>query len=68
MDAIGIDAALAASQKGLMLPAGLAFLALSAKGLAAAERCRHPRRYWDLAVPARRASPTCGGTARRRCR
>lgn len=48
MDAWGVDAALAASQKGLMLPAGLAFLALGAKGLAAAERCGHPRRYWDV--------------------
>lgn len=48
MDALGVDAALAASQKGLMLPAGLAFLALGAKGMAAAERCRHPRRYWDV--------------------
>lgn len=48
MDALGVDAALAASQKGLMLPVGLAFLALGAKGMAAAERCRHPRRYWDV--------------------
>jgi alanine-glyoxylate transaminase/serine-glyoxylate transaminase/serine-pyruvate transaminase len=56
MDATGIDAALAASQKGLMLPAGLAFLALGAQGLAAAERCRHPRRYWDIAF--RRGSET----------
>lgn len=49
MDAMGVDAALAASQKGLMLPAGLAFLALGPRGITAAERCRHPRRYWDVA-------------------
>jgi alanine-glyoxylate transaminase/serine-glyoxylate transaminase/serine-pyruvate transaminase len=48
MDAWGIDVALAASQKGLMLPAGLAFLAVNGKAMAVAERCRHPRRYWDL--------------------
>lgn len=48
MDAAGIDVAFAASQKGLMLPAGLAFLAVGTNGLAAAERCRHPRRYWDI--------------------
>jgi alanine-glyoxylate transaminase/serine-glyoxylate transaminase/serine-pyruvate transaminase len=48
MDAWGIDVALAASQKGLMLPAGLAFLALGARGAEAVLRCRHPRRYWDV--------------------
>jgi len=48
MDAWGIDAALAASQKGLMLPSGLAFLALNERALAQAERCRSPRRYWDV--------------------
>jgi alanine-glyoxylate transaminase/serine-glyoxylate transaminase/serine-pyruvate transaminase len=48
MDAWGVDVALAASQKGLMLPPGLAFLAANGKAMAAAERCRYPRRYWDL--------------------
>jgi alanine-glyoxylate transaminase/serine-glyoxylate transaminase/serine-pyruvate transaminase len=48
MDDWGIDVALAASQKGLMLPPGLAFLAVGREAMAAAERCRHPRRYWDL--------------------
>lgn len=48
MDAWGIDASLAASQKGLMLPAGMCFLALAPKAMAAAEACRHPRRYWDV--------------------
>ncbi|MFO1074307.1 MAG: aminotransferase class V-fold PLP-dependent enzyme [Geminicoccaceae bacterium] len=47
MDAWGVDAALAVSQKGLMLPPGLAFLALGPRALDAARRCRHPRRYWD---------------------
>jgi alanine-glyoxylate transaminase/serine-glyoxylate transaminase/serine-pyruvate transaminase len=48
MDAWGIDVALAASQKGLMLPPGLAFLAVNARAMEVAERCRYPRRYWDL--------------------
>lgn len=48
MDATGIDAAMTASQKGLMLPAGLAFLAVGERAMAAAERCSYPRRYWDL--------------------
>ena len=47
MDAWGVDAALAVSQKGLMLPPGLAFLALGPRALATARVCRHPRRYWD---------------------
>jgi alanine-glyoxylate transaminase / serine-glyoxylate transaminase / serine-pyruvate transaminase len=35
------------SQKGLMLPAGLGFNAVSDKALAAGERARLPRSYWD---------------------
>ena len=48
MDEWGIDCALTASQKGLMLPPGLAFVALNDRALAIAETCRHPRRYFDL--------------------
>lgn len=48
MDEWGIDCALTASQKGLMLPPGLAFVALNERALAIAETCRHPRRYFDL--------------------
>ena len=48
MDEWGIDCALTASQKGLMLPPGLAFVALNDRALAMAETCRHPRRYFDL--------------------
>ncbi|MEZ5826520.1 MAG: aminotransferase class V-fold PLP-dependent enzyme [Geminicoccaceae bacterium] len=48
MDGWGIDCALTASQKGLMMPPGLAFVALGEKAMEVAERCRHPRRYWDL--------------------
>ena len=43
----GVDVTVAGSQKGLMLPPGLSFNALSGKALAAAETARLPRSYWD---------------------
>ncbi|MCW0206581.1 MAG: aminotransferase class V-fold PLP-dependent enzyme [Achromobacter sp.] len=46
-DEWGVDVTVAGSQKGLMLPPGLAFNAVSAKALAAADGARLPRSYWD---------------------
>ncbi len=46
-DEWGVDVSVAGSQKGLMLPAGLSFNAISAKALAAAKTARLPRSYWD---------------------
>ena len=46
-DEWGVDVTIASSQKGLMLPPGIAFNALSDKALAAAETARLPRSYWD---------------------
>lgn len=46
-DAWGIDVALTGSQKGLMLPPGLSFNALSPKALEASKRAKLPRSYWD---------------------
>ena len=46
-DEWGVDVTVAGSQKGLMLPPGLSFNAVSAKALAAAERAKLPRSYWD---------------------
>ena len=46
-DEWGVDVTIAGSQKGLMLPAGLSFNAISAKALAAAKSARLPRSYWD---------------------
>ena len=43
----GVDVTVGGSQKGLMLPAGLSFNAVSPKALAAAEHARMPRSYWD---------------------
>jgi len=41
-----LDVTLAGSQKGLMLPPGLSFNAISAKALAASREARSPRAYW----------------------
>ena len=66
MDALGVDVALGASQKGLMCPPGVGFLAVNAAAL-----CRWPQRnpaprfYWDWV----RRSATCrtaSSAARRR--
>jgi alanine-glyoxylate transaminase / serine-glyoxylate transaminase / serine-pyruvate transaminase len=46
-DEWGVDVVVAGSQKGLMLPTGMAFTAVSAKALAAAAEARLPRVYWD---------------------
>jgi len=46
-DEWGIDVTIAGSQKGLMLPPGLSFNALSDKALAAHKTSRLPKTYWD---------------------
>jgi alanine-glyoxylate transaminase/serine-glyoxylate transaminase/serine-pyruvate transaminase len=46
-DAWGIDVTLTGSQKGLMLPPGLAFLAVSERARRAHDAARMPRAYWD---------------------
>src|SRR5205809_2335543 len=43
----GVDGALTGPQKGLMLPPGMAILAISEKALAASDKARCPRSYWD---------------------
>jgi alanine-glyoxylate transaminase/serine-glyoxylate transaminase/serine-pyruvate transaminase len=45
----GVDVTVAGSQKGLMLPPGLSFNAISAKALASQKTARLPRSYWDWA-------------------
>jgi alanine-glyoxylate transaminase/serine-glyoxylate transaminase/serine-pyruvate transaminase len=47
MDAWGIDAVVGGSQKGLMLPAGMAFTAVGPKALAAHAQSKLPRFYFD---------------------
>jgi alanine-glyoxylate transaminase/serine-glyoxylate transaminase/serine-pyruvate transaminase len=46
-DEWGVDVTISCSQKGLMLPPGLGFNAVSEKALRAAESARLPRSYWD---------------------
>jgi alanine-glyoxylate transaminase / serine-glyoxylate transaminase / serine-pyruvate transaminase len=48
-DEWGVDVTVAGSQKGLMLPPGLSFNALSEKAIAASKTARLPRSYWDWA-------------------
>jgi alanine-glyoxylate transaminase/serine-glyoxylate transaminase/serine-pyruvate transaminase len=45
-DEWGVDVTVAGSQKGLMLPPGLSFNAISAKALQAAESATLPASYW----------------------
>lgn len=45
-DEWGVDVTVAGSQKGLMLPPGLSFNAISDKALAAAQNAKLPRAYW----------------------
>ncbi len=47
MDRLGIDVAVTASQKGLMLPPGLSFVAVGPRAARAAEQGGTHRRYWD---------------------
>jgi aspartate aminotransferase-like enzyme len=48
MDEWGVDAYLTGSQKALMLPPGLAMIALSDRALERAKKSRAPRYYFDL--------------------
>jgi alanine-glyoxylate transaminase/serine-glyoxylate transaminase/serine-pyruvate transaminase len=47
MDALGVDVAVGASQKGLMCPPGVGFVAVDAAAFAVAQRNPSPRFYWD---------------------
>jgi alanine-glyoxylate transaminase / serine-glyoxylate transaminase / serine-pyruvate transaminase len=46
MDEWGVDVTVAGSQKGLMLPPGLSFNAVSAKALAASKTAKLPKAFW----------------------
>jgi len=47
MDEWGVDVVVAGSQKGLMLPTGMAFTGISALAIAATAEAKLPRVYWD---------------------
>ena len=46
-EAWGVDVTVGCSQKGLMLPPGISFNAISDKALAASKQAKMPRAYWD---------------------
>ena len=46
-DEWGVDVTVGGSQKGLMLPPGLSFNAISEKALAASKTAKLPRSFWD---------------------
>jgi len=46
-DEWGVDVVVAGSQKGLMLPTGMAFTGVSEKAIAASAEGKLPRVYWD---------------------
>ena len=46
-DEWGVDVTVTGSQKGLMLPPGIGFNAISAKARAAAKSARFPKSYWN---------------------
>ena len=50
MDAWGVDVVVSGSQKGLMLPPGLAFVAVSDKAWAKVKTSTLPKYYFDLAA------------------
>lgn len=43
----GVDVTIAGSQKGLMMPPGLSFNAISARALEVSKTAKLPRSYWD---------------------
>ena len=47
MDEWGVDVVVAGSQKGLMLPTGMAFTGVSTRAIAASAEAKLPRVYWD---------------------
>ncbi len=50
MDEWGIDVIVSGSQKGFMIPPGLAFLACSKKAWKIYEQCKYPSFYFDFAA------------------
>ena len=46
-DEWGVDVSVSGSQKGLMLPPGISFNAVSKKAVAASKSARLPRAFWD---------------------
>jgi alanine-glyoxylate transaminase/serine-glyoxylate transaminase/serine-pyruvate transaminase len=63
MDDWGVDVAVGGGQKGLMLPTGMSFTAVSSKALAAHRAARLPRHYFDWTKMMTRQLRSFCGTA-----
>lgn len=50
MDEWGVDVTISSSRKALMLPPGLALIAVNNKAMAIAREVRRPKLYWDWGV------------------
>ena len=62
MDAWGIDVTIAGSQKGLMLPTGLAMTGVSSKAMEAARKAKLPKYYFNWELMASRKPQRFNGT------
>jgi alanine-glyoxylate transaminase/serine-glyoxylate transaminase/serine-pyruvate transaminase len=62
MDAWGIDVTIAGSQKGLMLPTGLAMTGVSSKAMKAARKAKLPKYYFNWELMASRKPQRFNGT------
>jgi alanine-glyoxylate transaminase/serine-glyoxylate transaminase/serine-pyruvate transaminase len=62
MDEWGVDCVVGGSQKGLMLPTGMSFTGVSAKGLEAHATARLPRFYFDWTMMTQRSTKSFIGT------
>ena len=62
MDEWGVDGVVGGSQKGLMLPTGFSFTAVSARAMQAHASARLPRHYFDWTVMLGRAQRSFVGT------
>lgn len=63
MDAWGVDVTVGGSQKGLMLPTGMALTGVSNKALDAARKNKAPRHYWNWELMNGRSPQKFMGTA-----
>ena len=63
MDAWGVDVTVGGSQKGLMLPTGMALTGVSNKALDASRRNKAPRHYWNWELMNGRSPQKFMGTA-----
>ena len=62
MDEWGIDCVVGGSQKGLMLPTGMSFTGVSAKGIKANESAKLARYYFDWSLMMKRSQKSFIGT------